>query len=615
MPDTKSLLRSTDPDGSHTLYVHSVSEAGRLVPSASRWNSIQIDYGLHPVSSSYDVTPSKYSKSVAFNLVVTDKTSLKRFITISISLVLLILTVFLILKFLPHKEPHSDSAEDLKQALSQALLFFDAQKSGSLPANNLVNFRGNSGLHDGNSSDTHVNLVGGFYDSGNNIKFGFPAAYTITLLSWSVIEYNKKYEAIGELDHVKDIIQWGSDYLLKVFEPPNSTTDTGILYSQVGSTDTSSEADNDINCWQRPEDMSYLRPVSVCTTSASDLAGETAAALSAASIVFKNEKLYSEKLVHVAQKLFDFATQDKNQGVYTQLNGCGGAARKYYNSSGYLDELVWAGTWLFFATGNSTYLQYTVHNFQGAVEAELVQDKGVLDWNSKLAANVVLLSRLRYFIDPGYPYETTLRTCSNITTMLMCSYLHDNFNMTAGGLILLRPSNRAPLQYAATAAFLAKLYKDYLHVMQILGGSCSSTESFSLQMLQAFSASQVGYILGDNPLKLSYLVGFSNKYPAHVHHRAASIPPDDQSYSCAAGKRWLFSKDPNPNLLLGAMVAGPDKNDKFSDKRDAPEYTEPTISGNAGLVAALVAVLDPPSRSNDISGGLDKLGIFTNIHT
>lgn len=38
---------------------------------------------------------------------------------------------------------------------------------------------------------------------------------------------------IGELDHVKEIIRWGSDYLLKVFDPPNSTAVPITLYSQA----------------------------------------------------------------------------------------------------------------------------------------------------------------------------------------------------------------------------------------------------------------------------------------------------------------------------------------------------------------------------------------------
>lgn len=98
--------------------------------------------------------------------------------------------------------------------------------------NNTVKFRGDSGKDDGKSGDINVDLTGGFYDSGNNIKFGLPTAYTVTLLSWSVIEYHKKYEAMGELDHVKNIIRWGSDYLIKTFVPANSTN-PAVLYSQA----------------------------------------------------------------------------------------------------------------------------------------------------------------------------------------------------------------------------------------------------------------------------------------------------------------------------------------------------------------------------------------------
>lgn len=74
-------------------------------------------------------------------------------------------------------------------------------------------------------SDSAVrrNLVGGFYDAGDAIKFNFPASFAMTMLSWSVIEYSAKYEAAGELAHVKELIKWGADYLLKTF---NSSADT-----------------------------------------------------------------------------------------------------------------------------------------------------------------------------------------------------------------------------------------------------------------------------------------------------------------------------------------------------------------------------------------------------
>lgn len=74
-------------------------------------------------------------------------------------------------------------------------------------------------------SDSSIkkNLVGGYYDAGDAIKFNFPMSFAMTMLSWSVIEYKAKYEAAGELDHIKGIIKWGTDYLLKTF---NSSADT-----------------------------------------------------------------------------------------------------------------------------------------------------------------------------------------------------------------------------------------------------------------------------------------------------------------------------------------------------------------------------------------------------
>ena len=106
--------------------------------------------------------------------------------------------------------------------------------AGVLPKNNPVKFRGDSGLKDVDPRQNNASLVGGFYDSGNNIKFSFPTAHTITLLSWSVIEYRQKYEAMGQLDHVMDIIKWGSDYLLKLFVPSSdSKSKPDLVYSQV----------------------------------------------------------------------------------------------------------------------------------------------------------------------------------------------------------------------------------------------------------------------------------------------------------------------------------------------------------------------------------------------
>ena len=76
---------------------------------------------------------------------------------------------------------------------------------------------------------------------------------------------------------------------------------------------------------------------------------------------------------------------------------------------------------------------------------------------------------------------------------------------------------------------------------------------------------EVNYILGKNPLSMSYIVGYGNCYPKHMHHRETSIPKDGVKYICIKGYTWRNSPNHNPHVLTGAMVAGPDKFDDFYD--------------------------------------------------
>ncbi|THU71374.1 hypothetical protein C4D60_Mb04t00720 [Musa balbisiana] len=360
-------------------------------------------------------------------------------------------------------------------------------------------------------------------------------SFAMTMLSWSVIEYSAKYEAAGELDHVKNIIKWGTDYLLKTF---NSSADTiDRIVAQVGQGDTSKGPDpNDHYCWVRPEDIDYPRPVYECH-SCSDLAGEMAAALAAASIVFKDSKTYSEKLAHGARTLFKYGRDQR--GRYSPG---GSDPSLFYNSTSYWDEYVWGGAWLYFATGNSSYLQLAtapgLAKHAGAFWGG--PDYGVFSWDNKLAGSQVLLSRLRLFLSPDTPGW----------------YCGPNF--------------------------------------------------YSTDVLRDFAKTQIDYILGSNPQKMSYVVGYGKRYPKHVHHRGASIPKNGVKYSCKGGWKWRDTKKPNPNTIVGAMVAGPDRHDGFKDVRTNYNYTEPTLAGNAGLVAALVSL-------SGVTTGIDKNTIFSAV--
>lgn len=77
------------------------------------------------------------------------------------------------------------------------------------------------------------------------------------------------------------------------------------------------DANADHKCWQRAEDIN-TQPIFKVTPKnpGSEVAGETAAALAAASVVFRTiDPQYSKTLVATAEKAFEFA--DKYRGNYS----------------------------------------------------------------------------------------------------------------------------------------------------------------------------------------------------------------------------------------------------------------------------------------------------------
>lgn len=80
-----------------------------------------------------------------------------------------------------------------------------------------------------------MDLVGGYYDAGDNVKFGLPMAFTVTMMSWSVLEYGKQLASNGELGHAMEAVKWGTDYFIKAHPSPH------VLYGEVISLMKNSE--------------------------------------------------------------------------------------------------------------------------------------------------------------------------------------------------------------------------------------------------------------------------------------------------------------------------------------------------------------------------------------
>uniref|UniRef100_A0A2P2IPS7 Endoglucanase n=1 Tax=Rhizophora mucronata TaxID=61149 RepID=A0A2P2IPS7_RHIMU len=460
-------------------------------------------------------------------------------------------------------------------ALKIAVQFFDIQKSGKL-VDNQISWRGDSAIKDG--SEAKLDLSKGMYDAGDHMKFGLPMAFTATVLSWAILEYGDQMDAVNQLQPAQDSLKWITDYLINAHPSEN------VLYIQVGDPVV------DHNCWNRPEDMTEKRPLTQVNTSfpGTEVAAETAAAMASASLVFKKtDSTYSSTLLKHAEQLFTFA--DNHRGSYSDSIP---EVQQYYNSSGYGDELLWAASWLYHATRDNSYLQY-VTGQNGKAFAKWGSPTW-FSWDNKLAGTQVLLSRLTLFGNKGTSNKG-LEMYRKTAEAVMCGLIPNSptatTSRTEGGLIWVSEWNA--VQHPIGSAFLAALYSDYMLTSRTATFSCNE-KSYRPSDLRKFAKSQADYVLGSNPMKMSFLVGYGDKYPQYVHHRGASIPANE-SPSCKDGWKWLSSEEPNPNLATGAFVGGPFLNETYVDSRNNTMQGEPTTYNSAIIVALLSSLVTTSS--------------------
>ena len=435
------------------------------------------------------------------------------------------------------------------EALQKSMFFYEAQRSGPLPANNPVSWRGDSATTDG--ADVGHDLTGGWFDAGDHVKFGLPMAFSATFLAWGAIANPDGYAKSGQMAQLKDNLRWANDYFIKAHTAPNE------LWVQVG------DGTADHKWWGPAEVMTMARPSYKVDASCpgSDVAGETAAAMATASILFKtDDPAYSAKLLTHAKQLYSFA--DTYRGKYSD---CVTAAADYYKSwSGYQDELVWGAYWLYKATGDASYLAKAESEYDKlGVENQTTTHsyKWTISWDDKTFAMYPLLAietgKQKYIDDANrwLDYWTVGVNGQKVT-------------YSPGGEAVL--DSWGSLRYAANTAFVALVYSDWL------------ADATRKARYHDFAVRQINYALGDNPRGSSFVVGFGTNPPKNPHHRTAH-------------GSWLDSID-NPvnsrHVLYGALVGGPSSaNDAYTDVRTDYTSNEVATDYNAGFSGALARLV------------------------
>ncbi|XP_071111805.1 uncharacterized protein [Haliotis cracherodii] len=423
------------------------------------------------------------------------------------------------------------------EALGKSILFYDAQRSGKLPANNPIKWRGDSAL--GDKGDNGEDLTGGWYDAGDHVKFSLPMASTSTVLLWGYLQWKDAYASTKQTDMFFDMIKWPLDYYLKCWIPASQT-----LYAQVG------EGNDDHHFWGRAEDMKMARPAYKLTPSkpGSDVAGEIAASMAAGYLAFKQrDSAYATKLLTASKQIYEFGK--KYPGKYSQSIPDAG---QFYSSSGYKDEMCEGAMWLYKATGDKSYLADAKGYHENAWA-------WALGWDDKKIACQLLL------------YEATTDTAyKNEVEGFFQGWL-------PGGSITYTPCGQAwrdqwgSNRYAGDAAFVALVAAD---------------AGLDTAKYREWAVGQMNYILGDNNYGISYQIGFGTKYPRNPHHRSASCP--DIPAPCSEAN--LHTAGPSPHILVGAIVGGPGKDDSYKDNREDYVHNEVACDYNSGFQSALAGL-------------------------
>ncbi|GIJ80311.1 hypothetical protein Xph01_47430 [Micromonospora phaseoli] len=431
------------------------------------------------------------------------------------------------------------------EALQKSLLFYEAQQSGPLPEWNRVSWRDDSALRDG--ADVGVDLTGGWYDAGDHVKFGFPMAFSTTMLAWGAVEYRSGYAASGQLTHLLNNLRFVNDYFVKAHPSPN------VLYGQVGN------GDADHKWWGPAEVMPMARPAYKIDASCggADLAGETAAAMAASSMVFRpTDAAYADRLLTHARQLYTFADT-----VRKNYHECITDATSFYRSwSGYQDELVWGAIWLYRATGDAAYLAKAESEYDrlGTEPQTTTRSyKWTVAWDNKQFGAYVLLANLT----GKQKYVDDANRWLDFWTVGVGG---ERVRYSPGGMAVL--DSWGALRYASNTAFAALVYSD------------KTTDATRKTRYHDFAVRQINYALGDNPRNSSYVIGFGANPPKNPHHRTAH------------GSWWDSMTVPTEtrHTLYGALVGGPSSpNDAYTDSRSDYVMNEVATDYNAGFTSAL----------------------------
>ncbi|MBQ1463740.1 MAG: glycoside hydrolase family 9 protein [Ruminococcus sp.] len=454
--------------------------------------------------------------------------------------------------------PVSAAASDYNyaEALQKSLYFYECQQAGPLPEWNRVEWRSDSTVTD--------EVTGGWYDAGDHVKFNLPMAYSASMLAWGLYQYPEGIEKCGEMTNYVNNLEFVMDYLAEcdrgdevVYQVGNGTIDHTwwgpVELLEYGMADSGTSYDK-------------AREILVGSEGISNVVGDMAAALAAGSVALKgrvDDTKLKSYLSH-AENLFKIASTDPGMDVYNNSDAAG-----FYRSSHFYDELFYAANWLYIATKDSKYLD-AAKSYIPHLDTELGSDELKYTWE-QCWDDVMQGGMLLYAIntqDPTY----IARVKKHV------DYVVNDAKKVDGKLLFIHSWGCA--RYAETSAFITSVACD-----TVLKGESN------IAAYEAFAKQQVDYVLGDNPLNQSYVVGYGENSAHNAHHRTAH----------GSWKNDVYEPVDNRHTLYGALVGGPTEAGDYEDDRNNYINNEVATDYNAGFTAALCKMIEKYGGETDPS--------------
>ena len=478
------------------------------------------------------------------------------------------------------------SYDNYAKLLQYSMYFYDGNMCGTeVQDNNRYTWRGNCHTYDAqvamNSTSTnlsadfltkykdildpdgdgYIDVAGGFHDAGDHVKFGMPENYSAATLGWGYYEFRDAYQKTGQDDHIETILRYFNDYLMKCTFLDSNGDVIAHCY-QVG------DGDIDHAYWNAPELDEMDRPAFFLTGDKpqTDYVASAAASLAINYLNFKDtDPEYAQKSLDYATALYKFAeTHEK------QLSDNGDGPKAYYNSSKWEDDYCWASAWMYKITGDHHYLEqiFPYYDYYAA-------PCYVYCWNDVWGGVQCILGEITSEQYPNFideykkaagksPYEEM--NCWSSVAEALNKYMTGGVGtITPAGYFWLNTWGSA--RYNAAAQMMALVYDKY--------NNNGKPGEYS-----EWAKGQMEYLLGDNPMNRAYEVGYDETAAKFPHHRAAS------------GLTKCEDTDEQKHVLYGALVGGPDAQDKHNDITADWIYNEVTIDYNAAFVGACAGLYD-----------------------